>query len=486
MMAQLDPFDLAIIGAGPGGAEGALKAASLGLRVCVVEKADVGGTCLNRGCIPTKTLLHGAALLNEAKHGERYGISGGETLGFDFAALSAWKRKVVETLRAGQTASLKKAGIVLARGTALVESACSVAVSGSPVTLEGRQEEPLGETCRIEAKHILVAAGTVPEKVPVEGNDLPRVYTSDAFLEGEGLFPKRLAIIGGGVIAVEFAQIYSDLGCEVTLIVRRTVFADMERELGQNVMLLLKKKGVTIHTLTKPARFVEEDGAVRVFTRTGDEAEEKSLVVDAALMATGRRSLARGLFAPDCLPELDEKGYVKVDGHYETSVKGIYAAGDIVSGGTQLAHAAGAEAEAAVEHIATGKAPRTFAIPSCVYTSPEIALVGITEEDAKKQNIPVICGKGVFGANGKALLENQERGFIKLVFSADKQTLLGAQFFCNRATDLIAWAVQCVTSGLSAAQIRETVLPHPTYCETIHAALQDAVVRGGLTINSEQ
>ncbi|MDR0597442.1 MAG: FAD-dependent oxidoreductase, partial [Treponema sp.] len=241
-------------------------------------------------------------------------------------------------------------------------------------------------------------------------------------------------------------------------------------------------KGVTIHTLTKPARFAEEGGAVRVFMRTGDEAEEKSIVVDAALMATGRKSLAREIFAPGCLPELDEKGYVRVNQNYETSVKGVYAAGDIVSGGVQLAHAASAEAEAAVEFIATGKAPRAFAIPSCVYTTPEIALVGITEDEAKKRNLPVICGKGVFGANGKALLENQERGFIKLVFSSDTQTLLGAQFFCNRATDIIAWAAQCVASGLNAAQIRETVLPHPSYCETIHAAVQDAVVRGGLKI----
>jgi dihydrolipoamide dehydrogenase len=237
-----------------------------------------------------------------------------------------------------------------------------------------------------------------------------------------------------------------------------------------------------INTLTKPARFVEEGGAVRVFTRTGDETEEKSIVVDAALMATGRKSLAKELFAPPCLPELDEKGYIKVNPNFETSIKGVYAAGDIVSGGIQLAHAASAEAEAAVEYIATGKAPRTFAIPSCVYTSPELALVGITEDDAKKQNIPVICGKGVFGANGKALLENQERGFIKLVFSADKQILLGAQFFCNRATDIIAWAAQCVASGLNAAQIKEAVFPHPTYCETIHTALQDAVTRGGLKI----
>jgi dihydrolipoamide dehydrogenase len=479
-MTNLDAFDVAIIGAGPGGAEGALKAAALGLRVCVIEKADVGGTCLNRGCIPTKTLLHGASLLGEVKHGECYGISGVENIGFDFTALSAWKNKVVETLRTGQTAGLKKAGVTIVRGTALVESANTLVVSGSPVILDGRQEEALGESYRIEAKNILVAAGTIPEKVPVEGNDLPNVHTSDAFLEGAGLFPKRLAIIGGGVIAVEFAFMYAELGCEVTLIVRRTVFADMEREIGQNTMLLLKKKGATIHTLTKPTRFVEEGDSVRVFMRIGDETEEKSIEVDAVLMATGRKSLAKDIFAPWCLPELDEKGYIKVNENFETNIKGIYAAGDIVSGGIQLAHAASAAAEAAIEFMAAGKMPHKPAIPSCVYTTPEIALVGITEDAARKQNIPVICGKGVFGANGKAFLENQERGFIKLVFSTDKQILLGAQFFCNRATDIIAWAVQCIESGINAAQIKEAVLPHPTYCEAIHAALQDAVTRGGL------
>ncbi|GHU43670.1 dihydrolipoyl dehydrogenase [Spirochaetia bacterium] len=470
----MDKFDLVIIGAGPGGTAAAFKAKQLGMSVCIIEKADVGGTCLNRGCIPTKTLLHGANLVAEVKDGSRYGLSGGENIGFDFGALTAWKNKVVETLRTGQTAGLKKAGVTLIQGTALIESVNSVNVTGCS-TCEGG-------TCKIEAKNILVTAGTIPEHVPVEGHDLPHVYTSDAFLEGEGLFPKKLAIIGGGVIAIEFAFIYSALGSQVTLLVRRTPFADMDREIGQNTTLLLKKKGVMVQTLTKPVKFATEGDGVRVWTQTGEETGQKSLVVDAVLMAAGRKSTAKEIFSSGALPALDEKGYIKTNENFETSVKGIYAAGDIVSGATQLAHAASATAEAAVEIIAGGHAPHKFVIPACVYTTPEIAQVGLSEDAAKKQNIPVICGKGVFGANGKAFLENQERGFIKLVFSADTQVLLGAQFYCNRATDTIAWAAQCVTSALTAAQIKEAVLPHPSYCETIHTALNDAVLRGGLKI----
>jgi dihydrolipoamide dehydrogenase len=470
----MEKFDLVIIGAGPGGTAAAIKAKQLGMSVCVIEKSHVGGTCLNRGCIPTKTLLHGAILFAEVKDGSRYGINGADNISFNFAGLSEWKNKVVETLRSGQAAGLKKAGVMLIQGTALVESANVVSVTGCS-TCDGGN-------CKIEAKNILVTAGTVPDHVPVEGHDLPNVYTSDAFLEGLGLFPKKLAIIGGGVIAIEFAFIYNALGSEVTLIVRRTPFADMDREIGQNITLILKKKGVSVQTLTKPVKFAEEAGGVRVWTQTGEESEQKSIVVDAALMAAGRKSIAKEIFSPAALPQLDEKSYIKVNEKFESSVKGIYAAGDIVSGVMQLAHAASATAEAAVEIIAGGHAPHKFVIPACVYTTPEIAQVGLSEDGAKKQNIPVICGKGVFGANGKAFLENQERGFIKLVFSADSQVLIGAQFFCNRATDIIAWAVQCVTSGLSAAQIKEAVLPHPSYCETIHAALNDAAARGGLKI----
>ena len=205
----MEKFDVVIIGSGPAGAGAAFKARSLGLTVCVVEKRDTGGTCLNRGCIPTKTLLHGANLLHETREGERYGVAAGD-IRFDFAKLIEWKNTVVSSLRQNQSTALTKAGVTMVQGTARVEGPEKVSVHAFKENgTEG------GETI-LEAAAILVAWGTTPALLPIPGHDLPGVYTSDAFLEGDGLFPKRLTIIGGGVIAVEFAAAYSSFGSEVT------------------------------------------------------------------------------------------------------------------------------------------------------------------------------------------------------------------------------------------------------------------------------
>ncbi|GHV63596.1 dihydrolipoyl dehydrogenase [Spirochaetia bacterium] len=477
----MEKFDLLIIGSGPAGTGAAFRARSLGLTVCVVEKSETGGACLNRGCIPTKTLLHGAGLLREAREGERYGFTAGD-IRFDFSKLIEWKNTVVSTLRQNQSAALVKAGVVMVSGIARVESPGKVLVHPDA---EGGGEKIL------EAAAILIAAGTVPALLPIPGHDLPGVYTSDAFLEGDGLFPKRLAIIGGGVIGVEFAAAYSSFGSEVTIVeALPSILANMDREIGQTLALQLKKRGVGIYTGAHIDRIEGSGGTLALaLTKSGGAGVDSiTAPADAVLMAAGRKPDAVSLFAAGSAPQFTPKGFIRHDENMMSTIPGIYVAGDI-SGGVQLAHAAAAEGEYAASCIAAAlkggkKDPGgDRVIPSCVYTTPEIACAGITVAEAAERSIPAAAGKGVFGANGRAFLENQERGFIKLVFHAETRALIGAQFFCNRATEIIPWAVQCIGDGTTLEQIERTVFPHPSYCETIAQAVNDAVTRGGLKNN---
>jgi dihydrolipoamide dehydrogenase len=470
----MEQFDLIIIGSGPAGAGAAFKARSLGLSVCLVEKADIGGACLNRGCIPTKTLLHGAALLRDVRDGERYGLIAGTPcppkVGLDFAKLIAWKNTVVQGLRKNQAAALVKAGVRIEIGEARIEGPGKVGIAGGNAA-----EERL-----LEGRAILVAVGTVPGRIPVPGSDLPGVYTSDDFLDGEGILPvpPRLVIVGGGVIGVEFAAAYSAFGSEVTIIeALDSLLANMDREIGQSLALQFKKRGITIKTNARIAAIEKSGGGLRVLLDNGPTAE-----ADAILMATGRKPDALSLFAPGCAPALTEKGFIKVDENLMSSVPGIYAAGDITGGvgGLQLAHAAEAQGQYAAERVAGSASAAGWLIPACVYTVPEIACAGLSLAEAGARGIPAAAGKGVFGANGRATLENMDRGFVKLVFHTETRALIGAQFFCNHATEIIPWALQCIQSNATAEEIAGTVFPHPSYSETIAGAARDALGRGGL------
>jgi dihydrolipoamide dehydrogenase len=465
----MEPFDLVVIGSGPAGAAAAFSARSLGLSVCLVEKADIGGACLNRGCIPTKTLLHGAALLRDAREGARYGLIAGDPslVGLDFAKLIAWKNTVVRDLRKNQDAALVKAGVRIERGEARIEGPGKLSVAG-------------GERQLLEGRAILVAVGTVPGRIPVAGSDLSGVYTSDDFLDGEGIFPPRLAIVGGGVIGVEFAAAYSAFGSEVTIIEALPgLLANMDREIGQSLALQFKKRGIAIKTGARITAIEKGGNGLRVLLEDGP------VEADAVLMAAGRKPTLVSLFAPGCAPAFTDKGYIQVDENLMSSIPGLYAAGDITGGigGMQLAHAAEAQGRYAAERIAGGPAGAASAgwpIPACVYTAPEIACAGLSLAEAGAQGIPAVAGKGVFGANGRAMLENMDRGFIKLVFHAETRALIGAQFFCNHATEIIPWALQCIRGSATAKEIAETVFPHPSYSETIAQAARDALGRGGL------
>ena len=449
-----DRYDLIILGGGPGGTDAAQAAAARSMKTAVVERSHIGGTCLNRGCVPTKTALHAAEIYRQAKNAARYGIEGGEDLRMDMAAFREYKENTLETLRQGMLMTLKKSGVDVIQGEG---------------RLAGRGVVKVGDET-YEADRILIATGSVPARVPVPGVDLPGVVSSDEMLAFEKL-PEKLVIIGGGVIGVEMAYLYSSFGCSVTLIESlKRLLANLDKEIGRSVAQILEKRGVDIHTSAMVEEIQRGDGdeLVCIYEEKG---EKKSAAAETILIATGRKACTDGLFAEEGaeLAEaiLDEKGLIKVDEHYETAVPGIFAIGD-VTGGIQLAHVAAAEGKNAVCAMA-GEEPCVdmAQVPSCVYTDPEIASVGMTADEAKAEGIKVVSKKYLMGANGKSVLSGQERGFIKVIADPESGRIMGAQMMCARATDMITHFSQAIASGLTMKEMAGIIYPHPTFCEAI-------------------
>ena len=448
-------YDLIVIGAGPGGYVAAIRAAQLGLKTAIIERAEVGGTCLNRGCIPTKTLMHSANLYRELGEAEKMGInvSGKEV---DFKAMHARKAQVVEQLRGGVAQLLKGNGIDVIEGTAAFTSPEAITVNGETYT----------------ARNFIVATGSKPFVPPIPSANLPNVVTSDEMLDTDACDYNELVIIGGGVIGVEMASVYNGIGRKVTIIeALDRILANMDREISQNLTMILKKRGVAVNTTSTVNSITQENGKLTcTFERKG---QTETVSADGVLICVGRRAVTEGLNPEAAGLEL-ERGRIKVNANYQTNVPHIYAIGD-VTGGIQLAHAAEAQGIAAVEHICGMAATvNPNLVPSCVYTSPEIATVGITADEAKQQGKAVITGKYIMSGNGKSIIENEERGFIKLVFDAETEKLLGAQMMCGRATDMIGEMVTAVSAGLTKAQMAMALHPHPTFCEGITEAVHAA------------
>lgn len=452
----MDKYDLIVIGAGPGGYVAAIKAAQLGKRVAVVENRDVGGTCLNRGCIPTKALVHTAEILEEMKTCEELGLHA-DNISFDFSKMHERKAAVVEQLRSGVESLFKANKIDLYRGNGFIED---------PHTVSAGDEKLTGD-------NIIIATGSRPALPPIPGLDLDGVVTSDTMLEGSGVPCKSLVIIGGGVIGVEFATVYHALGCEVTIVeMMDRILPTMDKEISQNMNMILKKRGVKINTGARVERVEKtSDGLSVVFTA---KETEQQVNAERVLVSIGRRANTSELLAEGLDLQL-ERGYIPVDGNYETCIKGIYAIGDIIKGGIQLAHAASAEGVNAVCAMFDEKQQKNLDyVPSCIYTNPEIASVGITADDAKAREIPVITGKAIMTANGKTIISRGDRGFIKLIFHADTKELLGAQLMCLRATDMLGGLTEAVVNHLTLEQLSAAIWPHPTFSEAVGEAIEDA------------
>ena len=450
-------YDLIVIGAGPGGYVSAAAAAGKGMKTAIVEKEYLGGTCLNHGCIPTKTIMHSSELYREINNCEAVGITA-ENISCNMKKIQQRKQDVIDTLRKGIAGMLKKGRIDLYTGKAKITEPGTVEVE------TGAEKELL------QTDNILICTGSSPAVLPVPGIDLPGVVTSDELLDSDIPY-KRLVIIGGGVIGMEFASIYNALGAEVTVIeALDRILANMDKEFSQSLKMLSKKRGIDIHTasLVKEIKKGENGSPVCVYEEKGQLFEAEA---DCILVAAGRRANTEDLFGEKIDVPM-EKGKILVNENFQTGVPGIYAAGDVI-GGIQLAHAASAEAVNAVCHMKGIPFARdTKVIPSCVYTNPEIASAGITADEAKQLGIETVTAKYPMSANGKSLLSGQERGFIKIVAEAETGKLLGAQMMCARATDMIGTFAEGISNELTAEQMAATVFPHPTFGEGMGEALE--------------
>ncbi|MBR0139566.1 MAG: dihydrolipoyl dehydrogenase [Firmicutes bacterium] len=454
----MNDYQLIVIGAGPGGYTAALRAAKLGLKTAVVEAREAGGTCLNRGCVPTKALLHVSELYTEAKKGGAIGVHAEPS--FDLTQVFAYKDQVTQKMSQGIESLFKAAKVTLLRGKGRIEAQGRVSVTAAD-----------GSVSEVTADDILIATGSVPAMPSIPGLDLPGVLTSDTLLEGTDTLYESLVIIGGGVIGVELATFYAELGTKVTIVEGLDrLLPNMDKELGQNLAMNLKKLGVEIHTKAMVKRVEQNEGGMTVVFASGDK--EETVSGQYVLCAIGRSPYSAGLFAVGLQPEMNRRS-IAVSDRFETSIPHVYAIGD-VSSRVQLAHVAAAQGTACVEMIA-GVEPTVdlSIIPGCIYSHPEIASVGMTDAEAKAAGITVKTGKCVMGGNARTVIADAGRCFMKVVADAETGLIIGAQLMCPCATDMISQIAQAIANKMAPADLLKAMRPHPTFEEALGEALED-------------
>jgi dihydrolipoamide dehydrogenase len=448
----MEKYDIGIIGGGPGGYVAAIRAAQLGLKTAVIEKDVVGGTCLNRGCIPTKTYLKHTELIHELKRMDEFGIMV-EGYSLDWKKMRERKNKVVNKLTGGIRGLFKKNGVDLIKGMAEV-------INEHEINISADKNE------KIWAENIIIATGSAPIMPGLKGMDLPGVISSKEALDLDEL-PERIVIIGGGVIGVEMASIYSSLEVEVTIVeILDDILVNFDKEMVNILKKNLKKHGVKLLTSSKVTEIVEKDDEliVKIESEKTDQ-----IITDKVLAAVGRKPVFSGI---ENLGLEMENGFIKVDSHMETSIAGIYAVGD-VTGGMLLAHEASAEGIAAVKNIKGDYELRDNLIPNCVYSLPEIASVGMTEEEAEDEGYQVNVGRFPFKASGKAIAAGHEEGFVKIISDKKWDQILGAQIIGPHATDLIAEAAIAIKLESTSEVLANTIHAHPTLSESVKEAAED-------------
>lgn len=439
----MTPCDLIIIGGGPGGYPAAQIAAAEGLNVVLIERDQLGGTCLNRGCIPTKAMTRVAEVAMTVTDAADYGV---ETVGcpvsIDYQRATRHRDEVVTAMREGLASTMANVNIVI--GEAVVDSTEPPTVTAAGTTFT--------------APRLIVATGASPARLPIEGADL--ALTSDDLTTGSTL-PESLVVIGGGVIGLEFASIFNALGSKVTIVeFLPEILPPCDAEIAKRLRTALKRRGIDI--ITDAAVTALRPGMEIDYQRRGKTA---TLQAEAVLMAVGRRAVVpRGLNV-----ELNHNGSIKVDPEtFETSAKGVYAVGD-VNGICQLAHAATAQAERVM-----GRETDLSVIPSAVFTSPEVAMVGKTEKQALESGHDITVGKAMFRSNGKAQAMGETDGLVKVIVDPDNDLLLGAFIVGPHAADLIEELSLAMSSRLPVREILSSVHAHPTLSETVTAALAAA------------
>jgi dihydrolipoamide dehydrogenase len=446
-------FDLIVIGSGPGGYVAAIRAAQLGLKVACVEKSpQLGGTCLNVGCIPSKTLLHSTEFLYRLIHeGKQMGIEGEQT-SFNFAQMMTQKRKVITSFNEGIAALFKKNQIT---------SLTATATFTSPTTLQVGSQE-------LTARYILLATGSEPIQLPFLPFDEKRILSSTGALALQTP-PKKLLVIGAGVIGVELGSVYSRLGSEVVFIeFLDRVCPTLDESLSKALQPLLTKQKMAFHLSSRVTSADMTSSQITLHVAQGDATTQIS--GDAVLVCIGRKPYTQNLGLDKAGIVPNERGFIPIDGQFRTSQPHIFAIGDIVDG-PMLAHKASEEGVAVAEILA-GYSPviNYLAIPNVVYTYPEVASVGLTEAEAKNFGLTLKTGQFPFKANSRARCVNEEEGFVKILADAATDRLLGVHIIGAHASELIAEAALAIQHNLTALDIANTPHAHPTLSEAIKEA----------------
>ena len=446
--------DLIVIGGGPGGYVAAIRGSQLGLKVALIEKERLGGTCLNRGCIPTKAYYQQAEILHTLADLDQYGISSAPAH-LDLGAALKRKNGIVDKLVGGIDGLLKGNGVEVINGCANIPAPGQVQV-GDRV---------------LETKNIMIATGSVNRRLSIPGLELPGVLDSTTALELETV-PASMAIIGGGVIGVELAGIFQAFGCAVSIIeATASILPGQDGEISRRLNAYLKRQGIKVMTGTMVESIAAEGEGLVLNWK--DRKGQQSLSAEKILLAAGREPHTEGLG----LEHLDitmDGPYIRVNEHYRTSTPGIYAIGDVIPG-PMLAHLASEEGRCAVENIAGF--PHRFdynTVPACIFSFPPVASVGLTEEEAQRKNITYRSGKFLFAANGKAMCMGETEGFVKVLVD-EVERIIGVHVIGPHASDLILEATAWVQQGMSVQQIAQIIHPHPTLGEALQEAALDAV-----------
>ncbi|WP_368185159.1 dihydrolipoyl dehydrogenase [Aestuariibius sp. HNIBRBA575] len=451
----MSSYDVIVIGAGPGGYVCAIRAAQLGLKTAIVEgRETLGGTCLNVGCIPSKALLHASHQLHEAEHNFAHMGLKGKSPSVDWKQMLAFKQEVVDANTAGVEFLMKKNKIDWLKGWGSIPAAGQVKV-GDDVH---------------EAKHIIIASGSEPSALPGVEVDEKVVVTSTGALE-LGKIPKKMVVIGAGVIGLELGSVYKRLGADVTVVeFLDSVTPGMDGEVQRTFQRMLKKQGINFVMGAAVQKVEANKTKAKVHYKLRKNDAEDVIEADTVLVATGRRPFVDGLGLEALGVEMTERGQIKTDAHYATNVPGIYAIGDVIEG-PMLAHKAEDEGGILAEMLAGQKPHMDYnLIPGVIYTAPEVASVGKTEEQLKEEGRAYKVGKFQFMANGRARASMAAEGFVKILADKDTDRVLGAHLIGPAAGELIHEICMAMEFGAAAEDIARTCHAHPTFSEAVREA----------------
>ncbi len=464
----MEKFDLLIIGSGPGGYIAAIRAAQLGMKVACVEKdSTLGGTCLNIGCIPSKALLESSHLFHTTLHGAQdHGIAAG-SVQLDLGKMMKRKEAVVQRLTSGISGLFKKNKVTHIMGHGRIVAQTSVEIKGA----DGVQI--------VEAKNILIATGSVPASLPGITIDEDLVVSSTGAL-ALAQVPKRLVVIGGGFIGLELGSVWSRLGAEVEVVEYASALVpNLDQEVSKALQTILHNQGLKFHLNTSVKKVTPKGGLAEV--EMENQGKSQTLTADRVLVSVGRKPYTHGLGLEAVGIQTDTRGFIPVNARYQTSVPNIYALGDVI-GGAMLAHKAEEEGVCCAEFIA-GEQPRVNyrLIPGILYTHPEVAAVGATEQELKNQKIPYRVGKFRFVANGRAIAAGDTDGFVKLLAHQETDELLGAHIIGAHASEMIHELCVAMEFAATAEDLALTTHGHPTLSEAVREA---ALAVHGRTLNS--